>query len=98
MLLNHPAMEPDPVTPSFELRQWDGTILRTTDWIRFRSEIDPASAAFETGDDTSGDQAHMAAAAQYVPSFGVATECCWGRGDPARIPALLASHRHAMEH
>ena len=49
MLLNHPAMELDPVTPPFELRQWDGVVVRSTDWIRFRSGIDPATVAFETG-------------------------------------------------
>jgi hypothetical protein len=49
MLLNHPAMELDPVTPPFELRQWDGVVIRTTDWIRFRPGIDPASITFDTG-------------------------------------------------
>jgi methionine synthase II (cobalamin-independent) len=49
MLLNHPAMELDPDTPPFELRQWDGVLLRTTEWIRFRSAIDPASVTFDTG-------------------------------------------------
>jgi len=49
MLLNHPAMELDPVTPPFELRQWDGVLVRTTDWLRFRPEIDPATVDFDTG-------------------------------------------------
>jgi hypothetical protein len=49
MLLNHPAMEPDTDTPPFELRQWDGVLLRTTEWIRFRHGIDPASVTFDTG-------------------------------------------------
>ncbi len=49
MLLNHPAMELDPVTPPFELRQWDGAVLRTTEWIRFRPGIDPATVTFDTG-------------------------------------------------
>lgn len=49
MLLNHPAMEPDTDTPPFELRQWDGVLLRTTEWIRFRAGIDPASLSFDTG-------------------------------------------------
>jgi hypothetical protein len=49
MLLNHPAMELDPITPPFELRQWDGAVLRTTDWIRFRSGIDRATVFFDTG-------------------------------------------------
>ena len=49
-------------------------------------------------DDPDGDQARIAAAAEVVSSFGVATECGWGRGDPERIPDLLAAHRHVMEH
>jgi hypothetical protein len=49
MLLNHPAMEPDPDTPPFELRQWDGAIVRTTDWIRFRSGSDLTTVTFDTG-------------------------------------------------
>jgi hypothetical protein len=49
MLLNHPAMELDPVTPPFELRQWDGVIVRTTDWLRFRTGIDPETVTFDTG-------------------------------------------------
>jgi hypothetical protein len=27
----------------------------------------------------------------------VATECGWGRGEPERVPDLLAAHRHAMQ-
>jgi hypothetical protein len=49
MLLNHPAMELDPVTPPFELRQWDGAVVRTTDWLRFRPDIDPDTVTFDTG-------------------------------------------------
>ncbi len=49
MLLHHPAMELDPDTPPFALRQWDGVIVRTTDWIRFRPGIDPATVTFDTG-------------------------------------------------
>ena len=49
MLLNHPAMETDTDTPPFELRQWDGVLLRTTEWIRFRAGIDPATVSFDTG-------------------------------------------------
>jgi hypothetical protein len=272
MLLHHPAMELDPVTPPFELRQWDGVVVRTTEWLRFRADVDPAAVTFHTGyaeaaiesyavfrrlrdagelpsglrfqvclptpmssgymyispsslaaylpvyersllaalrqivdqyfphrpasyktdifaelarlgdavpadvecgyhlcygsprdahlvmpkdtailveiangvidrlgrrwdflhlpvpqdrsdaayfaplrdlrlpagttlylglihhDDASGDQARIAAASAVIPSFGVATECGWGRGDPERIPDLLAAHRHAVEH
>jgi len=61
----------------------------------------PAGAALYLGlihhGDPAGDRARIAAASAVVPAFGVATECGWGRGDPERIPDLLAAHRHAME-
>ena len=49
MLLSHPAMELDPDTPPFELHQWDGALIRTTDWLRFRTGVDPATVTFDTG-------------------------------------------------
>ena len=48
-------------------------------------------------DDTNGDAARIAAAREFAPMFGVASECGWGRTDPARVPGLLASHRQAVE-
>ena len=49
MLEAHPAMERDTDTPPFELRQWDGALIRTTDWLRFRPGVDPATVSFDTG-------------------------------------------------
>ena len=49
MLLGHPAMELDTDTPPFELRQWDGALIRTTDWLRFRPGVDPSTVTFDTG-------------------------------------------------
>ncbi len=49
MLLRHPAMEPDTDAPPFEVRQWDGALIRTTDWLRFRAGVDPATVRFDTG-------------------------------------------------
>ncbi len=48
-------------------------------------------------DDLAGDKARIAAAKRHWPRFGVATECGWGRSDPARVPGLLKSHRLALE-
>ena len=48
-------------------------------------------------DDTEGDAARIAAAREFLPMFGVASECGWGRTDPARVPGLLTSHRRAVE-
>ena len=49
-------------------------------------------------DDEAGDRRRIATARTVTPRFGVATECGWGRTDPARVPGLLASHRRAVEH
>ena len=49
-------------------------------------------------DDRAGDRARIDAARAFVDSFGVASECGWGRTDPARVPGLLESHRHAVEY
>ena len=46
--------------------------------------------------DASGDRARIEAARKVMPRFGIATECGWGRTDPARVPGLLAAHRQAL--
>ncbi|HYZ41905.1 MAG TPA: hypothetical protein VE687_14960, partial [Stellaceae bacterium] len=48
-------------------------------------------------DDRAGDAERIAAARRVIPDFGIASECGWGRADPARLPGLLASHRLAAE-
>jgi hypothetical protein len=48
-------------------------------------------------DDVDGDRARIEAARRVIDDFGVASECGWGRGDPARLTGLLAGHRAAAE-
>jgi hypothetical protein len=48
-------------------------------------------------DDAAGDAARLAAARRHARIDGVATECGMARGDPARLPALLAAHRRTAE-
>jgi len=43
-------------------------------------------------DGIDGARARLAAAKQYVRDFSIATECGFGRRDPATIPALLRLH------
>src|SRR5262249_47284781 len=45
--------------------------------------------------DPEGDMARLAAARRHARVDGVATECGMARGDPARLPSLLASHLRA---
>jgi methionine synthase II (cobalamin-independent) len=47
--------------------------------------------------DAAGDAARLAAARRYARVDGVATECGMARGDPSRLPALLAAHGRAAE-
>jgi hypothetical protein len=47
--------------------------------------------------DEAGDRRRIATARTVTPRFGIATECGWGRTDPARVPGLLASHRRAVD-
>jgi hypothetical protein len=41
---------------------------------------------------SAGSRRLIAAAERHVPEFGIATECGFGRRDPATIPALLRLH------
>jgi hypothetical protein len=48
-------------------------------------------------DDAAGDAARLAAARRHARIDGIGTECGMARGDPARLPALLAAHARAAE-
>jgi hypothetical protein len=47
--------------------------------------------------DAEGDKARLAAARRHARVDGIGTECGMARGDPARLPALLAAHAKAAE-
>ncbi len=47
--------------------------------------------------DPQGDAARLAAARRHTHVDGVGTECGMARGDPTRLPALLAAHVRAVE-
>jgi hypothetical protein len=47
--------------------------------------------------DAEGDAKRLSAARRCARIDGVGTECGMARGDPARLPALLASHARAVE-
>lgn len=49
-------------------------------------------------DDPAGDRRRIDVARDVVGPFGVATECGWGRGEPARLAGLLESHRRAVDY
>ncbi|MEM7113360.1 MAG: hypothetical protein AAF614_13070 [Chloroflexota bacterium] len=47
--------------------------------------------------DPDNDQARITAAQQVLPTFGVATECGWGRKQPETVPQVLAVHQAAVQ-
>ena len=47
--------------------------------------------------DADGDEARLAAARRHARVDGIGTECGMARGDPARLPALLAAHARLVE-
>jgi hypothetical protein len=47
--------------------------------------------------DAAGDKARLEAARRHTHVDGIGTECGMARGDPARLPSLLAAHVHAAE-
>ena len=47
--------------------------------------------------DAPGDAARLTAARRHARVDGVATECGMARGDPARLPSLLAAHVRAAQ-
>ncbi len=47
--------------------------------------------------DTDGDKARVEAACRAVSSFGISTECGWGRTEPQRVPGLIGAYRKLME-
>ncbi|MBI3708130.1 MAG: hypothetical protein HY246_10700, partial [Proteobacteria bacterium] len=46
-------------------------------------------------DDEAGDRRRIATARRFIAEFGIASECGWGRTDPARLAGLLSGHRVA---
>jgi hypothetical protein len=48
-------------------------------------------------EDDTGNRARIEMARRFVPDFGAASECGWGRTDPACLPGLLACHRAAAK-
>ena len=48
-------------------------------------------------DDVAGDKQRIEVASRYIDNLGVASECGWGRAEPATVASLLESHRLAAE-
>jgi hypothetical protein len=49
MLLRHPDMEIDPDVAPLELKQWDGSLIRKTELVRFKPGVDPSQVSYALG-------------------------------------------------
>jgi hypothetical protein len=65
-----------------------------------RLDIDAATAVYfglVHHRDATGNVMRLARAREHARVDGVATECGWGRGDPARIDELIAAHDELVQ-
>ena len=49
MLLHHSDMEIDPDAEILPITQWDGTVIRNTELVRFKPGVNPDQVVFDTG-------------------------------------------------
>jgi ubiquinone/menaquinone biosynthesis C-methylase UbiE len=61
--------------------------------LRLRAETELYLGLVHHTDGAEGTARRIAVAGRFVPRFGIATECGWGRRPPATIPELLRIHR-----
>ena len=74
----------------------DDTYFAPLDQLRLHPETELYLGLIHH-DDAAGDAARFAAARRHAKVDGVATECGMARGDPGRLPALLAAHVRAAQ-
>jgi ubiquinone/menaquinone biosynthesis C-methylase UbiE len=66
-------------------------------FLRLRPETELYLGLVHHTDGVEGTARRMAVASRHVESFGIATECGWGRRAPHTIPELLRVHRELTE-
>jgi SAM-dependent methyltransferase len=65
--------------------------------LRLRQETELYLGLVHLTDGVEGTQRRIQAARRFVPEFGVATECGWGRRAPQTVAALLEVHKRVSE-
>jgi hypothetical protein len=63
--------------------------------LRLHAETELSMGLVHYTDGLAGTQKRLSVAQRYLPRFSIATECGFGRRDPATIPALLQIHAQA---
>jgi len=64
--------------------------------LRQRPETKIYLGLIHDSDGLPGTLRRVAAANRFIVDYGVATECGWGRRDPATVPALIALHEEVV--
>lgn len=72
--------------------RWDEGYFAPLRGLRLPVETELYLGLLHATDGLEGARRRIAAARKAVAEFGVATECGFGRRDPATVPALLELH------
>jgi hypothetical protein len=75
----------------------DDAYFAPLDALKLRPETELYVGCIHHTDGLEGTKRRRATAAKHVRNFGLATECGFGRRDPATVPALLALHAAAAK-
>ena len=65
--------------------------------LQFKPETELCLGLVHHTDGVDGTRRRMATAQRHVADFSIATECGFGRRDPATIPELLHIHEQVAE-
>ena len=74
----------------------DADYFRPLENLRLASDTELYLGLVHATDGQEGARRRLVAASEFRSSFGVGTECGFGRRDPKTIPALLALHRDVV--
>jgi len=75
----------------------DDAYFKPLDTLKLRPETELYLGCLHYTDGVAGTRKRLAAARKHAQDFGIATECGFGRRDPATIPDLLAIHAEMAE-
>lgn len=76
----------------------DEAYFKPLNMLTLKSDTDLYLGLIHYTDGLAGTKTRIDAARRFVPRFGIATECGFGRRDPKTIPALLKLHLAAHDY
>jgi SAM-dependent methyltransferase len=75
----------------------DEVFFAPLEQLRLHPETELYLGVLHAADGSEGAGRRIETAARFAPSFGVATDCGWGRGGSAAVDSLLALHQATCE-